>query len=103
MGLDLRRRFLDEPRQIVDIFDENPADFGAVEALEAVGMRDDLLTGRCVCPQHAVLSGALVPRGPAQSASAREGEGQERVEELVGEQHGQQVGRKSEPCHRHCR
>ena len=32
MGLDLRRRFLVESRQIVDIFDENLADPGAVEA-----------------------------------------------------------------------
>jgi DNA helicase IV len=32
MGLDLRRRFLVESRQIVDIFDENLAEPGAVEA-----------------------------------------------------------------------
>ena len=32
MGLDLRRRFLVESRHIVDIFDENLADPGAVEA-----------------------------------------------------------------------
>ncbi len=32
MGLDLRRRFLVESRQIVDIFDENLADPGAIEA-----------------------------------------------------------------------
>ncbi len=32
MGLDLRRRFLVEARRIVDIFDENLADPGAVEA-----------------------------------------------------------------------
>ena len=32
MGLDLRRRFLVEARQIVDIFDENLAEPGAVEA-----------------------------------------------------------------------
>ena len=32
MGLQLRRRFLVESRQIVDIFDENLAEPGAVEA-----------------------------------------------------------------------